>query len=82
MQMLNKGRGVISWRLRGRLGAVPIDIDFQSTFELDLITGRVRHQPAGLSAMSLQAVPSLQPSLVASPSGLSFSNLPEILPYM
>ncbi|CAK0783200.1 hypothetical protein CVIRNUC_006399 [Coccomyxa viridis] len=41
MQMLNKGQGVISWRLRGRLGAVPIDIDFQSTFELDLITGRV-----------------------------------------
>ena len=42
MQMLNKGCGVISWRLRGQLGALPIDIDFQSTFELDLITGRVR----------------------------------------
>ena len=52
MQMLNKGQGVISWRLRGRLGAVPIDIDFQSTFELDLITGRVRPQPAGFGAMS------------------------------
>ena len=41
MQMLNKGSGIISWRLRGQLGALPIDIDFQSTFELDLITGRV-----------------------------------------
>lgn len=41
MQMLNKGSGVISWRLRGQLAALPIDIDFQSTFELDLITGRV-----------------------------------------
>lgn len=41
MQMLNKGCGVISWRLRGQLGMMPIDIDFQSTFELDLITGRV-----------------------------------------
>ena len=60
MQMLNKGRGVISWRLRGRLGGVPIDIDFQSTFELDLITGRVRHPAAGSDAMSLQAVTSLQ----------------------
>lgn len=39
--MLNRGCGVISWRLRGQLGALPIDIDFQSTFELDLITGRV-----------------------------------------
>ena len=65
MQMLNKGRGVISWRLRGRLGAVPIDIDFQSTFELDLITGRVRHHPARLGAMSLQAVYPLQAALLA-----------------
>ena len=64
MQMLNKGRGVISWRLRGRLGAVPIDIDFQSTFELDLITGRVRHPSV---AMSLQAVSSLQ--LCYAPAG-------------
>ncbi len=39
--MLNKGSGIISWRLRGQLGALPLDIDFQSTFELDLITGRV-----------------------------------------
>ena len=41
MQMLNKGSGVISWRLRGQLAGLPVDIIFQSTFELDLITGRV-----------------------------------------
>lgn len=46
MQMLNKGCGVISWRLRGQLGALPIDIDIQSTFELDLITGRVSRDPS------------------------------------
>ena len=47
--MLNKGCGVISWRLRGQLGMMPIDIDFQSTFELDLITGRVR--PSNLALL-------------------------------
>lgn len=39
--MLDKGTAVIDWRLRGQLAVFTIDIDFVSTFELDLITGRV-----------------------------------------
>ena len=40
--MLDKGTAVVSWRLRGRVGAVPVDVDLESEFVLDLITGRVR----------------------------------------
>lgn len=42
LRMLDKGTALIDWRLRGQLAVFPIDIDFVSTFELDLITGRVR----------------------------------------
>ncbi|KAK9905572.1 hypothetical protein WJX75_002344 [Coccomyxa subellipsoidea] len=42
LRMLDKGTAIIDWRLRGQLAIFPIDIDFMSTFELDLITGRVR----------------------------------------
>ena len=31
----------MQWRLRGSIAVFPIDIDFESEFELDLITGRV-----------------------------------------
>ena len=48
LRMLDKGAAVIDWRLRGQLGVFPIDICFRSTFELDLITGRVRPCKGGL----------------------------------
>ncbi len=40
--MLDKGRAVVSWRLRGEIGFVPVDVSLESQFTLDLITGRVR----------------------------------------
>ncbi|KAK9823104.1 hypothetical protein WJX72_000285 [[Myrmecia] bisecta] len=42
MQMVDMGVARISWRLRGSLAALPLDIDFVSEFELNLVTGRVR----------------------------------------
>ncbi|KAK9818910.1 hypothetical protein WJX81_001762 [Elliptochloris bilobata] len=44
LRMLDRGTAVVSWRLRGSIGPVPIDLDLESEFQLDLITGRVmRH---------------------------------------
>lgn len=43
--MLDSGSAVITWRLRGALAALPVDVDVTSTFELDLITGRVQRKP-------------------------------------
>jgi hypothetical protein len=48
LRMLDKGSAVIDWRLRGQLGAFPVDIAVRSTFELDLITGRVRAELQGV----------------------------------
>ena len=42
LSMLDKGRAVVSWRLRGEIGFVPVDVSLESQFTLDLITGRVR----------------------------------------
>ena len=41
LQMLDKGRCQVDWRLRGSIAIFPIDVDFASEFGLDLITGRV-----------------------------------------
>lgn len=41
MRMLDRGKAQIDWRLRGSVMAAQVDIDFQSDFTLDLITGRV-----------------------------------------
>ena len=41
MRMLDRGKAQIDWRLRGSVMAAQVDVDFQSDFTLDLITGRV-----------------------------------------
>lgn len=53
LRMLDKGAAVIDWRLRGQLGVFPVDIDFRSTFELDLITGRVKREFARQNAAAV-----------------------------
>lgn len=42
LRMLDKGTAVVSWRLRGRIALVPVDVNLETEFDLDLITGRVR----------------------------------------
>jgi hypothetical protein len=45
LRMLNKDTGEIQYRLRGSIWGLPVDIDFWSDFELNLLTGRVlRHE--------------------------------------
>ena len=41
MRLLDRGSGVLAWRLRGALGPLPIDVDFESVYKLNLLTGRV-----------------------------------------
>ncbi len=41
MQPGSRGSAVIEWRVQGKLGPLPVDIDFTSEFELNLLTGRV-----------------------------------------
>jgi hypothetical protein len=41
MQPGSRGAAVIDWRVQGRLGMLPVDVTFQSEFELNLLTGRV-----------------------------------------
>ena len=41
LRMRERATGVVSWRLRAKLGFVPLDVDFESEFTLDLITGSV-----------------------------------------
>ena len=40
--MLDKGTAVVSWRLRGSIALVLVDVSLETEFALDLITGRVR----------------------------------------
>ena len=42
LRMLDKGTAVVSWRLRGSIALVPVDVSLETEFALDLITGRVR----------------------------------------
>ena len=42
LRMLDKGTAVVSWRLRGSVALVPVDVSLETEFALDLITGRVR----------------------------------------
>ena len=42
LRMLDKGMAVVSWRLRGSIALVPVDVSLETEFALDLITGRVR----------------------------------------
>ena len=53
LSMLDKGRAVVSWRLRGEIGFVPVDVSLESQFTLDLITGRVRFAASVLSSSLL-----------------------------
>ena len=49
MRLEDRCRGLISWRLRGKLGLLPIDVDFESEYKLNMLTGRVEeHRCAAL----------------------------------
>lgn len=41
LSMLGRGQCQVDWRLRGNIAVFPIDVEFASEFELDLITGKV-----------------------------------------
>ena len=47
MRLEDQGTGVLSWRLRGNLGALPIDVDFVSEYKLNLLTGRIEEHRWG-----------------------------------
>ena len=47
VDLQDQGSGVLSWRLRGSLGPVPIDVDFESVYKLNLLTGRVEEHRWG-----------------------------------
>ena len=41
LRMLSRDMGAVSYRMRGSIATVPVDIDFEDVFELNLLTGRV-----------------------------------------
>lgn len=41
LNLQSKDTGRVNYRLRGSIAAVPIDVDLESEFELNLLTGRV-----------------------------------------
>lgn len=41
LRMISRDVGAVSYRLRGSIAAIPVDIDFEDVFELNLLTGRV-----------------------------------------
>ncbi|KXZ51347.1 hypothetical protein GPECTOR_13g835 [Gonium pectorale] len=41
MRMLDKGTSVVEWRLVGKLGGMDLDVDFTTTCEHNLLTGRI-----------------------------------------
>ena len=44
LRMVSRDTGAIEYRMRGSIAGSPVDIDFEDTFELNLLTGRVlRH---------------------------------------
>ena len=44
LRMLSRDTGAVQYRLRGSIARIPVDVAFEATFELNLLTGRVlRH---------------------------------------
>lgn len=44
LRMLSRDVGAVSYRMRGSIATIPVDIEFEDVFELNLLTGRVlRH---------------------------------------
>ena len=41
LRMINRDVGAVSYRMRGCIASIPVDIDFEDVFELNLLTGRV-----------------------------------------
>ena len=41
LSLQSKDTGRVNYRLRGSIAAIPIDVDLESEFELNLLTGRV-----------------------------------------
>ncbi|DBA76252.1 TPA: hypothetical protein ACH3X1_009972 [Trebouxia sp. C0004] len=41
LRMISRDVGAVSYRMRGSIASVPVDIDFEDVFELNLLTGRV-----------------------------------------
>lgn len=41
LSMISRDVGAVSYRMRGNIASVPVDIDFEDIFELNLLTGRV-----------------------------------------
>lgn len=44
LRMISRDVGAVSYRMRGSIATIPVDIEFEDVFELNLLTGRVlRH---------------------------------------
>ena len=41
LKMLSRDTGAVSYRMRGSIVGVPVDVDMEDVFELNLLTGRV-----------------------------------------
>ncbi|KAA6428517.1 MAG: hypothetical protein FRX49_01393 [Trebouxia sp. A1-2] len=41
LRMISRDVGAVNYRMRGSIASVPVDIDFEDVFELNLLTGRV-----------------------------------------
>ena len=41
LRMLSRDVGAVSYRMRGSIATIPVDIEFEDVFELNLLTGRV-----------------------------------------
>ncbi len=55
MRVEGNGTGVIDWRLRGRVGPVPIDTDFESRYTLNVLTGRIEEHTCVARPMCISA---------------------------
>ena len=53
MRIEGNAIGVINWRLRGKIGPVPIDADFESRYTLNVLTGRVEEHRCVSTAASM-----------------------------
>ncbi len=41
MRMADGANAIISWRLTGSIGPLPVDVAMESEFQLNLLTGQV-----------------------------------------
>lgn len=41
LKMISRDTGAVSYRMRGSIVGIPVDVDMEDVFELNLLTGRV-----------------------------------------